>query len=65
MGRNMHKELEALAGIEVPSLKDFWTWVNMSFKDSYKDEVHEYLSQSVDHYDLERRIRLIERRGML
>lgn len=66
MGRNMHnKELEALAGVDVPSFKDFWAWVGRAFTDSYQDEIEEYLAESVDHYDLERRMNILKQRGML
>jgi hypothetical protein len=65
MGINMHRELEALAGIDVPALDDFWKWVKAAFTDNYQQEIEEYLAQSVDHYDLERRMRALQNRGMV
>lgn len=65
MGRNMHKELEPLGGIEIPSIADFWEWVKMAFTPSYKNEIEAYLAESTDHADVERRIALLQRRGMI
>jgi len=65
MGRNMHKELEPLAGIEAPTLADFWSWVKNTFTVSYKGEIEAYLADSIDHADLENRIRRLQRRGMI
>ena len=61
----MHKELEALGGVETPSLKEIWDWIKVTFTPSYQDEIHAYLAQSVDHCDLENRMRILTHRGML
>lgn len=47
------------------SLDDFLSWVKDVFTPSYRKEVEEYLAESVDIYDLERRIRILQRRGMI
>lgn len=60
----MH-ELEALGGVYAPKLSDFWSWVGKAFTPSYQKEVEIYLSDSVDHKDLETRMRSLMRRGML
>ena len=65
MGRNMHKELEALGGVSTPSLSDFWGWVKKSFTPSYQSEIEYYLKDSVDHKDLESRMATLMRRGLL
>jgi len=64
MGRNMHKELEALGGVEMPKF-DFWSWVEKTFTPDYRKEVDAYLADSTDHYDLEFRMRTLMRRGVL
>ena len=65
MGRNMHKELEPLAGVDAPTLKDFWNWVKTTFTPHYRTEIEAYLAESVDHVDVENRIRTLQRRGMI
>jgi len=65
MGRNMHKELEPLAGVDTPALADFWSWVKKTFTVSYEGEIEAYLADSTDHADLENRIRRLQRRGMI
>lgn len=65
MGRNMHKELEPLAGVDTPALKDFWNWVRKTFTPHYRTEIEAYLADSVDHADVENRIRTLQRRGMI
>ena len=65
MGRNMHKELEPLAGIDTPALADFWSWVKKTFTPHYRSEIEAYLAESVDHVDVERRIKTLQRRGMI
>ncbi len=65
MGRNMHKELEPLAGVDTPALADFWKWVKKTFTISYKGEIEAYLADSVDHADVENRIKRLQRRGMI
>jgi hypothetical protein len=61
----MNKELEALGGVHVPSLSDFWTWVRKTFTPSYQRGVDIYLESSVDHKDLESRMKTLMRKGML
>jgi hypothetical protein len=61
----MSRELEALGGVYVPSLSDFWKWVGKTFTPTYQSEVELYLSEAVDHRDLETRMRSLMRRGML
>lgn len=46
-------------------LQEFWTWVRRMFTDPYRDEITAYLSESIDHADLERRIQVLMRRGMI
>lgn len=61
----MSNSLDALSGVETPSLKDFWDWVKKSFAPHYKSEIEAYLADSVDHVDVERRIKLLQQRGMI
>jgi hypothetical protein len=61
----MYKELEALGGVSTPTMSDFWSWVKKAFTPSYQNEVEMYLGDSVDHKDLETRMRMLMRRGML
>jgi hypothetical protein len=65
MGINMHNELEPLAGVDTPALADFWKWVKKTFTFSYKGEIEAYLADSVDHADVENRIKRLQRRGMI
>jgi hypothetical protein len=65
MGINMHNELEALGGVETPSLNSFWSWVREAFTPSYQNEIKSYLEQSTDVFDLEFRMKMLARRGML
>lgn len=43
----------------------FWEWVKQTFAPHYRNEIEEYLSQSANHYDLERRMRVLMRKGMI
>ena len=61
----MSKELDALSGVETPSLAEFWQWVKKTFTLSYQDEINHYLNQSVDYVDYENRVRTLQRRGMI
>lgn len=61
----MHKELEALEGVSVPTMNDFWSWVVTAFTPAYRSEIEEYLADSQDHADVERRIMALQRRGMI
>ena len=46
-------------------LSEFWTWVKRTFSDPYREEINTYLAQSIDHADVERRIRVLMKRGMI
>ena len=59
MGKNMHIQ------VETPTLKDILGWIKESFVPSYQSEIEDYLAQSTDLADLERRMTLLARRGML
>jgi hypothetical protein len=61
----MSKELDALSGVETPNLTEFWNWVKKTFTPYYRNEIEAYLAESVDHVDVERRIKLLQRRGMI
>lgn len=61
----MKNDLKALEGVDVPSIKDFWSWVGKAFTPSYQDEVETYLKDSVDHNDLQNRVTTLMRRGMI
>ena len=61
----MKNDLRALEGVSVPTMTDFWSWVKKAFTPSYQTEVEMYLKDSVDHSDLENRMRTLMRRGML
>lgn len=51
MGTNMHVT--------------FFDWLASLFTSTNKKEIDAYLSESVDNHDLERRIKLLTRKGML
>jgi len=51
--------------LSVLKLDDFWKKVKKSFEPKYHSETEEYLSKSDDLFDLERRIKLLQRRGIL
>lgn len=61
----MSKELDALSGIDIPNLSDFWNWVLNTFTPDYRTEIENYLSESVDLADLKRRKETLQRRGMI
>lgn len=61
----MSDSLDALSGVETPSLKDVWNWIVDTFTPEYRSEVKAYLAESVDNYDLERRIELLQKRGVI
>jgi hypothetical protein len=61
----MHKELEPLAGIDIPKLADYWSWVVKTFNSGYQSEVESYLSQSTDPADLEHRMKTLRNRGVV
>ena len=61
----MSKELDALSGVETPSLTNFWSWVKKTFTVTYQGEIEAYLAESSSHADLENRIKFLQRRGMI
>jgi hypothetical protein len=61
----MSNSLDALSGVETPSLTDFWNWVKKTFTVTYQGEIEAYLAESKDHADVERRILYLQRRGMI
>lgn len=44
---------------------NFWSWVKKTFEPHYRKEIEDYLSESIDQCDVERRIALLQRRGMI
>lgn len=61
----MSTGLDALSGVETPSLNDVWKWVVDTFTPEYASEVESYLADSYDIFDLERRIELLQKRGVI
>ena len=61
----MNDNLKAFGGVHIPSIKDFWAWVEKAFTPSYQKEIDMYLKDSVDHKDLETRMVTLMRRGLL
>ena len=61
----MRDDLLALEGVHAPSLNDFWVWVKETFTPDYRKEIEDYLADSTDHHDVERRIKLLQQRGMI
>jgi len=61
----MYKELEALEGVSVPTSKSFWDWVLTAFTPSYQKEIEAYLADCRDHVEVEHRMTVLQRRGML
>ena len=61
----MANELDALSGVETPSLANFWSWVKRTFTITYQGEIEAYLAESSSHADLENRIKFLQRRGMI
>jgi hypothetical protein len=61
----MNRPLDAFAGVDVPKMSDFWSWVHKAFTPSYQDEVEMYLKDSVDHKDLQARMDNLMRRGLI
>ena len=43
----------------------FWKWVKHTFAPHYRNEIEEYLAESANHYDLERRMKVLMHRGMI
>ena len=61
----MNRPLDAFAGVDVPKMSDFWSWVHKAFTPSYQDVVESYLGESVDHKDLQARMDNLMRRGLI
>jgi hypothetical protein len=61
----MNNDLKALEGVSMPTMSDFWTWVEKAFTPSYQNEVEMYLKDSVDHKDLQYRVDTLMRRGLI
>ena len=53
MGINMHKQT------------NFWEWVKKTFAPHYVKEIEHFLADATDHYDLEHRMNVLVRRGMI
>ncbi len=53
MGINMHKQT------------NFWEWVTKTFTPHYIKEIEQFLAEATDHYDLEHRINILSRRGII
>ena len=47
------------------NLTEFWNWVKRTFTPHYKSEIEAYLAESTSHADVENRIRMLQRRGMI
>lgn len=47
------------------SVHDLFVWIKDTFTPSYRKEVEAYLAESADVFDLERRIRILQRRGII
>lgn len=60
-----NNELSALAGVDTPNLSHFWDWVKKTFTTPYRQEIEAYLAESVDRFDLEQRMNILARRGMI
>lgn len=63
----MDKSLEALSGIDVPSItiETLKKWLKDTFAPAYRSEVEEYLAQSTDFGDFIHRENTLRRRGMI
>ena len=46
-------------------MHDLLDWIKDTFTPSYQKEVEAYLADSADAFDLERRIRILQRRGIV
>ena len=51
--------------LENSNLTEFWNWVKKTFTPHYKDEIEAYLAESTSQAEVENRIRLLQRRGMI
>lgn len=52
-------------GINMHTHNKFWEWVKQSFQPNYQKEIEQYLSEATDRFDLEYRMRLLTRRGLI
>lgn len=46
-------------------MKEFWDWVKKTFTVDYQKEIEAYLADCNNHADLEQRMKLLMRRGMI
>jgi hypothetical protein len=44
---------------------NFWKWVKHTFAPHYRNQIEAYLAESVDNYDLERRMKVLMEKGMI
>lgn len=63
MGRNMHT-IEPLIKFS-PSFSKFWAWLNQLAEDTSRKEIEQYLATAVDTHDLERKMQILYRRGIV
>ena len=61
----MNNDLKEFEGVHVPAINDFWSWVAKACTPSYQNGIDMYLKDSVDHKDLETRMQVLARRGLL
>jgi hypothetical protein len=61
----MNNDLKALEGVSMPAMSDFWSWVEKAVTPSYQSEIDMYLKDSVDHKDLQTRMDVLIRRGLI
>ena len=59
------KDTNLLESLLEMSIHDVLEWVRDTFTPSYRKEVEAYLADSADVFDLERRIRILQRRGVV
>jgi len=59
------KDTNLLESLLEMSIHDILEWVRDTFTPSYRKEVEAYLADSVDVFDLERRIQILQRRGIV
>jgi len=51
--------------VQLETIEKITKWIKQAFTTSYQNEIEHYLNQSVDMCDLENRLKIIARRGML
>lgn len=51
--------------VQLETIEKIMQWIKQAFTPSYQNEIEQYLEQSVDMCDLENRLKIIARRGML